>query len=83
MTLRCGILIINIDQSTDWNGQFQKLIEQLRATDSTEERMKIYGSLAQLAQDFIHCAKTYGNYSFYNFNNTLLGKLIISEGFSF
>ena len=58
----------NIDNDNpDWNGRFQMLIEQLRQFEgNSTERLRIYGDLSKLANDFYHCSLTYG-------------KLIISE----
>eukprot|EP01117_Protostelium_nocturnum_P014543 TRINITY_DN5541_c0_g1_i4.p1 TRINITY_DN5541_c0_g1~~TRINITY_DN5541_c0_g1_i4.p1 ORF type:complete len:905 (-),score=337.74 TRINITY_DN5541_c0_g1_i4:2149-4863(-) len=56
---------LNEDGET-WNQQFQQILENLNGCDDTQERISIYSQLSHLAQDFVHCAKTYG-------------KLIISE----
>ena len=45
----------------DWNARFQEAIEDLKVLgEVSHERMRIYSGLSNLAQDFIHCAKTYG-----------------------
>ncbi|PRP84152.1 hypothetical protein PROFUN_04143 [Planoprotostelium fungivorum] len=49
-----------------WNQQFQQILENLNLCDDAQERSTIYSQLSNLAQDFVHYAKTYG-------------KLIISE----
>jgi len=54
-------------QACAWNDRFQKAIMELKDRGQLyDERIRIYRELADLAQDFIHSAKTYG-------------KIIISE----
>lgn len=45
----------------EWNDRFQLCIEGLKNYGQIQQqRNKIYQELSNLAQDFIHCAKTYG-----------------------
>lgn len=58
---------LKTEEYWDWNNTFQSLMEELNlCEEQSQERMEIYADIAKLAQDFIHCATTYG-------------KLIISE----
>jgi hypothetical protein len=57
-----------LDVSCNWNQRFQVCIEMLKHHGQIhEKRVQIFLHLSNLAQDFIHCAKTYG-------------RIIISEG---
>ena len=50
-----------LDVSCNWNQRFQVCIEMLKHHGQIHERrVQIFLHLSNLAQDFIHCAKTYG-----------------------
>jgi hypothetical protein len=64
----CGVVWSLLFVAEDWNARFQHAIQDLKTQGKLHaERMRIYSELSDLAQDFIHCAKTYG-------------RIIISEG---
>jgi Clustered mitochondria len=57
-------------KSTDWNERFQQAITELKGLGRhAGERIRIYGGLSSLAQDFVESAERYG-------------KIIISEVYS-
>ena len=66
--LRHQSLVFTHTRAEDWNARFQRTIQDLKTHGKLHsDRMRIYSELSNLAQDFIHCAKTYG-------------RIIISEG---
>jgi hypothetical protein len=56
------------NERLDWNYRFQQCVESLQTGDTPEQLSNAFSDLSNLAQDFIHSARTYG-------------KIIISEVF--
>ena len=62
----------DLSQTDQWTERFQNILSIIRSlspTSNFELQSKVNAEMAQLSQDFVHCARTYG-------------KIIISEKFS-
>ena len=63
-----SLSVSGFNEQLDWNYRFQNCVEGLQSGETPGELLQAFSDLSNLAQDFIHSARTYG-------------KIIISEVF--